>query len=100
VSDSERPDQAAFRELEGLVRGLGAEMGNLRRRAQQAEARARDLERAKEPPTAAQLDDRVAALERENQELRARLDTARQRTLRLLDRMRFIRQQHEREARR
>ena len=100
MSDSERPDLAAFHELEGLVRGLGAEMGALRRRAQQAEARTRELERVKDPPTLAQIDDRVAALERQNDELRARLDAARQRTLRLLDRMRFIRQQHEQEARR
>ena len=100
MSDSERPDVTAFRELEGLVRGLGAEMATLRRRAQLAEARARDLERAKEPPTPAQIDERVASLERANEDLRGRLDSARQRTLRLLDRMRFIRQQHEPEARR
>ena len=98
MSDSERPDVDAFHELQGLVRGLGAEMGTLRRRAQLAEARVRELERVKTPPTAAQLDDRVADLERQNAELRSRLESARQRTLRLLDRMRFLRQQHEQEA--
>lgn len=98
MSDSERPDEAAFRELQVLVHALGDEMGTLRRRAQQAEARVRDLERAKSPPSPADLDDRIAALQRENAALRTRLSTARDRTLRLLDRMRFLRQQHELEA--
>jgi hypothetical protein len=37
----------------------------------------------------------VASLQRENQELRLRLEAARQRTRQLLDRVRFLRQQHE-----
>ncbi|HEY7894971.1 MAG TPA: hypothetical protein VIC24_08750 [Gemmatimonadaceae bacterium] len=34
-------------------------------------------------------------LERENDELRRRVDSAQQRTKQLLDRLRFLRQQHE-----
>ena len=100
MSDSERPDLDAFQELSAVIRGLGDEMGAWRRRAQVAEARTRELEHAKTPPSPAQLDERVAALERENTELRARLEAARQRTLRLVDRMRFLRQQHQQEAER
>jgi hypothetical protein len=98
----DRPDLAALRELEGLIRLLGNEMAGLRRRAQQAEARARELERAAqlalapEPaPTPGTPDPRVAALEEENAELRRRLDAARSRTLQMIERMRFLRQQQQ-----
>ena len=122
MSDSARPDLAAFRELEQLIRALGDEMAAWRRRAHEAESRLKATETrlariAAEPAGAAsgaapapiaaspaaagqgtpsgasgQL---VAALQRENQELRLRLEAARQRTRQLLDRVRFLRQQHE-----
>ena len=41
------------------------------------------------------MPERVGELEQENRELRQRLETARQRTKQLVDRMRFLRQQHE-----
>jgi hypothetical protein len=90
VSDSAAPDVLAFRELEGLVRHLGDELAGFRRRALQAEARVRQLEEA--GGVAASLD-RLATLERENTELRVRLEGAVDRTQALLDRVRFLRQQ-------
>lgn len=122
MSDSARPDLAAFRELEQLIRALGDEMAAWRRRAHEAESRLKATETrlsrvaaqpagatagaapapTPAPPAATgqgapsgasgQL---VAALQRENQELRLRLEAARQRTRQLLDRVRFLRQQHE-----
>lgn len=96
MSDSERPDLVAVRELEGLIRLLGEEMAAWRRRAHEAEAR---LKGDGAPPPA-RPDGRshggsVAALERENLELRRRLEAARTRTKQLLEQLRFLRQQHE-----
>lgn len=111
MSDSERPDIAAFGELEQLIHALGDEMAAWRRRAHEAEARLGKAEaRLKEvgergavespvsPDGAASP--RMAELERENQELRQRLEAARERTKQLLERLRFLRQQHEMEAER
>ena len=111
MSDSERPDLAAFEELQHFIRMLGDEMAAWRRRAHEAEARLKELDtalaQAATPADAALADDptteRTAgagngtaeALERENQELRQRLAGARARTKQLLDRLRFLRQQHE-----
>jgi hypothetical protein len=122
VSDSARPDLAAFRELEQLIRALGDEMAAWRRRAHEAESRlkateARLARQAVQPSTAAgsvapsasaapapavaqpapsgSAGQLVAALQRENQELKLRLEAARQRTKQLLERVRFLRQQHE-----
>jgi hypothetical protein len=101
VSDSARPDIAAFRELEQLIRALGDEMAAWRRRAHEAESRlkatedrlARDgapVQAAAPPPAPSNV-----ALQRENEELRQRLEAARHRTRQLMDRVRFLRQQHE-----
>ena len=109
--DSERPDLAAFRELEALIRALGEEMAGWRRRALQAESQLKQVDaqlkqaEAQAKASAARvaahaLDPRVAELQRENAELRTRLDVVGERTRRLLDRMRFLRQQHELETRR
>ena len=111
MSDNERPDLAAFQELEQLIRVLGDEMAAWRRRAHEAEARTRELEArlAREAGSSAAAVPRAAPefaaggvggganaeLIRENQELRMRLEAARQRTKLLLDRLRFLRQQHE-----
>jgi uncharacterized protein involved in exopolysaccharide biosynthesis len=99
VSDSERPDLVAFRELEQLIHALGDEMAAWRRRAHEAEARLRTHEAAS-PNGDDAGGGRVAALERENEALRTRLDSARQRTEQLLERLRFLRQQHEHEVER
>ena len=96
MSDSERPEIAAFRDLEQLVRHLGDELAGFRRRALLAESRLRELESEDRAPEVAQqraLDERVTELEHENAVLRARLDSATERTRQMLERVRFIRQQ-------
>ena len=96
MSDSERPEIAAFRDLEQLVRHLGDELAGFRRRALLAESRLRELETEDRAPDVTQqraLDERVTELEHENAVLRARLDSATERTRQMLERVRFIRQQ-------
>src|SRR5215203_3563628 len=96
MSDSERPEALAFRELEQLVRHLGDELAGFRRRALVAEARVRDLENVESQPGIRQqreLGDRLNQLEHDNAVLRGRLEAATARTVAMLDRVRFIRQQ-------
>ena len=85
---------AAFEELSELVRHLGDELAAFRRRALQAEARLRAVEQAG-GADAVIAPVRVTELERENAELRARLQAATERTRQMLERVRFMRQQHE-----
>lgn len=94
MSDPARPDSAAlsFQELEILVRNLGEELANFRKRAQTAEARLKNL--GATPLGDATAEERVAALEAENAKLRARLDEAAEKTRAMLERARFLRQQH------
>jgi chromosome segregation ATPase len=99
-SSHERPEDAALRELEAVLRAVGEEMVALRRRAQLAEARVRELERgtqlALDPISKAgsPADERVDDLERQNVELKERLDSARDRAAALADRLKFLRQQY------
>src|SRR5215207_1908658 len=96
MSDSERPEVLAFRELEQLVRHLGDELAGFRRRALLAEARLRELESEDAQPEVRQqreLGDRLTQLEHENAILRGRLESATARTRQMLERVRFIRQQ-------
>jgi hypothetical protein len=103
VSVSVRPDRAAFAELERLVRNLGEELAFFRRRALEAERRLREHTHEPAPSGAAappeggveQLRARVGELERENQDLRARLDEAAARTRQMAERVKFLRQQEE-----
>jgi len=102
MSDSERPEIVAFRDLEQLVRHLGDELAGFRRRALLAESRLRELESEDRAPEVTQqraLDERVTELEHENAVLRARLDAATERTRQMLERVRFIRQQAQRAER-
>lgn len=102
MSDSERPEIAAFRDLEQLVRHLGDELAGFRRRALVAESRLRELEGEDRAPDVTQqraLDERVTELEHENAVLRGRLDSATERTRQMLERVRFIRQQAQRAER-
>jgi hypothetical protein len=97
VSDSERPDAVAFHELSALIRMLGDEMAAWRRRAHEAEQRVKELESSL--PTQGSLRivhdaDAKNPLEKENQDLRARLATASERTRQLVERLHFLRQQH------
>jgi len=91
VSDNERPDLAAFQELEQLIHALAEEMASWRRRAHEAESRLRTLSNG----SGGVKGSGRSEVERENEELRRRLDSAQQRTKQLLDRLRFLRQQHE-----
>jgi predicted nucleic acid-binding Zn-ribbon protein len=97
-SSPERPEDAALQELEAVLRAVGEEMIALRRRAQVAEARVRELERggqlALDAMSAGPANERVSDLERENVELKGRLDSARERAAQLADRLRFLRQQY------
>ena len=93
ASDNERPDEIAFIELQRLVRHLGDELASFRRRALHAESRLKAIEGSAGTPRMAP--ERVERIERENADLRKRVDAARSRTRQILDRVRFLRQQHE-----
>src|SRR4029079_19670096 len=96
MSDSERPEALAFRELEQLVRHLGDELAGFRRRALVAEARVRELAVEGSQPGGREqreLGDQLTKLEHDNAVLRGRLESATARTKAILDRVRFIRQQ-------
>jgi hypothetical protein len=71
---------------------LGEELSLFRKRAQAAEARLKAL--GATPAGDATAEERVAQLEAENAKLRARLDEAAEKTRAMLDRARFLRQQH------
>ena len=93
MSDSVRPEITAFAELEQLVKHLGDELASFRRRAMQAEARLKSLESTGVKGVVSP--ERVQFLERENAGLTTRLDAARARTQQIIDRVRFLRQQHD-----
>ena len=93
MSDSARPEVAAFAELEQLVKHLGDELASFRRRAMQAEARVKSLESTGVKGVVSP--ERVHFLETENAGLTSRLDAARARTQQMIDRVRFLRQQHD-----
>jgi hypothetical protein len=94
VSDNERSEILAFRELATLVHHLGDELASFRRRAQNAETRLKAID-SNGTPSAEGLAERVAVLEAENQDLRNRLDAAQGRARHMLERVRFLRQQQE-----
>ncbi len=93
MSDSVRPDRAAFAELEQLVKHLGDDLASFRRRALQAEARIKSLESTGVKGVVSP--ERVQFLEKENAGLASRLDAARARLQQMIDRVRFLRQQHD-----
>ncbi len=92
MSDSARPD-AAFTELETLVRHLAAELASFRRRALTAEARLRKLEGRPGEADDAESPARIDELVRRNSELDAQVEKARERAEQMLERVRFLRQQ-------
>ena len=91
---SEPADVVAFAELEILVRHLGEELSGFRKRAHAAEARLQAIATSGGGGDAA-AEERVGLLEAENARLRARLRDASDRTDQVLDRVRFLRQQHD-----
>ena len=98
MSSPARPDAKAFKELEVLVRNMGEELATFRKRAQAAEARLKGIA-TKGGGGDVHAEERVSQLEAENAKLRERVDTAAARTRKMLDRVRFLRQQHNGEAR-
>jgi hypothetical protein len=94
-SDSVRPEVAAFRELEVVVRRATRELAGYRRRgSSDADALEIPHERVEMPDfTPFDLERRLAALEQENAVLRERLDAASARTRHMLERLQFLRQQ-------
>ena len=93
MSDSALPEKTAFAELEQLVKHLGDELASFRRRALQAEARLKSLESTGVKGVVSP--ERVQFLERENAGLTNRLEAARARTQQMIDRVRFLKQQHD-----
>ena len=92
MSESVSPERAAFMELEQLVKHLGDELAAFRRRALQAEARVKGLESTGVKGQVSP--ERLQYLERENAGLNSRLEAARARTQQMIDRVRFLSQQH------
>jgi hypothetical protein len=93
MSDSDQIESPAVRELDVLVRHLAEELASFRRRALTAEARLKELESHEAGPASFELATRVAQLERENEQLQSRLESAGTRAKQMLDRVRFLRQQ-------
>ena len=93
MSDNALIDNRAVRELEVLVHHLADELAGFRRRALLSEARLKDLEGHDQPARHADLTARVAQLERDNDRLQAKLESAGARAKQMLERVRFLRQQ-------
>jgi hypothetical protein len=91
MSEPERPDRAAFRELQAVVRNLIDELAGFRQRALAAEAKVKGFESA--TGSSARTGARLAELEQENAMLRAKVEKARSGTRGMLEKVRFLRQQ-------
>ena len=91
MSDPERPDAAAFRELQSVVRSLVDELAAFRKRALAAEAKLKGYESAS--GSTAKTGAKLAHLEEENAHLRSQVEKARASTKGMLDKVRFLRQQ-------
>lgn len=98
MSSPVRPDAKAFTELKALVRNMGEELATFRRRAHASEARLKSIATTGGGGDA-QAEARVEQLQAENARLRSRLEAAATRTRKMLDRVRFLRQQHAGDAR-
>ena len=93
MSDPAQVDPDAIRELDVLVHHLADELAAFRRRALMAESRLKDVESHEGGVIALDLSARVTQLEKENEQLRGKLEAATTRTRQMLDRVRFLRQQ-------
>ena len=93
MSDNGQPERRAVRELETLVHHLADELAGFRRRALVAESRLKEVEGSETGAASLELAQRVTELERENERLRERLESATSRAKRMLERVRFLRQQ-------
>lgn len=83
MSAKERPEVAAFRELEALVRSLNDELAATRRR----------VETQTKEAVKARAAEKASALESENGALKTRLGRAADRVKQMIERVRFLRQQ-------
>ncbi len=92
MSEQERPDTAAFRELGTVVRRLVDELAGFRKRALSAEAKLKGYEAASGTGPKA-TGARLAKLEEENARLRVQVDKAKSSSKNMLERVRFLRQQ-------
>lgn len=96
MSDRESlPDSHPLPQLAQLVHHLGEELAAFRRRALAAEATLRGYESSSRSGDLF-AEQRAADLERENIDLRARLQFATEQTRAILGQVRFLRQQSER----
>ena len=92
MSDHEPREMQALRQLELLVRHLGEELASFRRRALQAEGKLKSFE-SSTPSADLFAIEQATQLQRENDELRARIAFATDRTRGFLEQVRFLRQQ-------
>lgn len=93
MSDPAQANPEAIHELDVLVHHLADELAAFRRRALLAESRLKEVESHEGGAIALDLSARVTHLEKENEQLRTRLEAAATRTKQMLDRVRFLRQQ-------
>jgi len=99
MSDNDRPEFRAYRELETLVRHLGEELATFRRRAIAAEAQLKDAGGHGQKGGSGGAGKSAAAgepaskLHEENEALAARLKSAEEHVRQMSDRVRFLRQQ-------
>src|SRR5437763_16518706 len=93
MSDNAATDSGPVKELEVLVRHLADELAGFRRRALLAEARLKEVEGHEGGAASLELASRCSELERENERLKTKLDSASARAKQMLDRVKFLRQQ-------
>lgn len=89
----ERPDMRTLDELDRLVGAVTEELATWRRRAQKAETELAELKGHAGPvagPELTQARQRIVALESENQDLRRRVESARERVQALVSRLGFL----------
>jgi uncharacterized protein involved in exopolysaccharide biosynthesis len=86
MSAKERPEVAAFRELETLVRHLGEELAAWRRRAIHAEAQLKEQPAGRAKGSASGADPESAAF-------KTRVNRAEERVKQMMESVRFLRQQ-------
>jgi chromosome segregation ATPase len=94
----ERPDFRALDDLEQLLRHLGEELAAWRRRSLKAEAELQDNNTTSggaAGPDLVQSRKRVIELEMENQQLRQRIESARERVATIESRLTFLAQDRE-----
>ncbi len=96
MSNPARPDVVAFEELTFLIHQVGEELSGFRKRALQAEARLKSIGSgvATGGDGALAAEERVAQLDAENARLRERLAKAEAQASKMLEQVRFLRQQH------